>query len=973
VVQRSALASGEFDEPGGRPTRALRGLTPPDPGPDRTGDLKASVLPRVGGSGPRSTRVSGPGGTSLGLALASCQQGKGQVVTVSGPVASGKTELVNGFGDYAAGCDAVVLTAAGAELEQEFAFGLVRQLIQAAGAGLDVPSRIIESLDRITFADVGAGGGPSSSAVALIRHELCSAVLDLARRAPVVIVVDDVQFTDAPSGEFLMYLARRIRTERVLLVLVERPTRAAGGYPRILAELERQGGIQQLRVDLLTPERAAAVFAERVGISGAGELSAELHAVSGGSPLLVNALAEDHLAAHGAQAPARIEVGDSFRRAVRSCLYRMDAGAFQVATALAVFGDRPEPARLDGLLGVGVAEVEWALHSLQAAGLVDDDGFRHPATAESVLDGLTSEERQDLHRRTAALLHAEGSAPAEVARHLLASGWLEPPWALPTVRWAADQAMASGHLDFALNCLKLAQRGSPGEREAAEATVLLIGMEWLLDPASAGRHGPWLADAVDQGWLTGRYALLAVRYFAWYGQTDEAMRALELFGDPVSGLDVQTAVEAWTASALLRFWFPGLRERVSTLADWTRDIPAIRSRLDGLDVLVTVGLGQGDDLTVARIEQILRRSRLDDSTIESLSSALTALTYVGQAARSERWCRQLLPRADGHHAPVVSALLHAILAESLLRQGNLEGAAEAAETALDRLPAAGWGVLLGLPLAAAIAANTALGRLEEAARYVDVPVPNQMFRTPAGLQYLHACGRYHRARRRPEAALHAFRTCGDLMREWGMDVSGLVPWRTSAAAALRDLGEEAPARDLVEEELRRLPRSPSRERAVALRLRAGTLELRRRPAALWGAVEMATEAGDRYEAAAGLTDLTVAYLGLGEIVRARKTALRAAQLAQQCSAGTLLEALPGELLAGPGEEPEEPQAPAPGPPHPELSEAERRVAQLAAQGHTNREISRRLFVTMSTVEQHLTQVYRKLGVSRRTQLPTRIG
>jgi DNA-binding NarL/FixJ family response regulator len=52
----------------------------------------------------------------------------------------------------------------------------------------------------------------------------------------------------------------------------------------------------------------------------------------------------------------------------------------------------------------------------------------------------------------------------------------------------------------------------------------------------------------------------------------------------------------------------------------------------------------------------------------------------------------------------------------------------------------------------------------------------------------------------------------------------------------------------------------------------------------------------------------------------------------------------------------------------QLSEAERRVAELAAAGHTNRQIADHLFVTVSTVEQHLTKTYRKLRVSRRTQL-----
>ena len=54
---------------------------------------------------------------------------------------------------------------------------------------------------------------------------------------------------------------------------------------------------------------------------------------------------------------------------------------------------------------------------------------------------------------------------------------------------------------------------------------------------------------------------------------------------------------------------------------------------------------------------------------------------------------------------------------------------------------------------------------------------------------------------------------------------------------------------------------------------------------------------------------------------------------------------------------------------PALSDSELRVAELAAKGHTNREISGILYITVSTVEQHLTRVYRKLNVTRRRDLP----
>ncbi|GAA1275737.1 hypothetical protein GCM10009665_73510 [Kitasatospora nipponensis] len=57
----------------------------------------------------------------------------------------------------------------------------------------------------------------------------------------------------------------------------------------------------------------------------------------------------------------------------------------------------------------------------------------------------------------------------------------------------------------------------------------------------------------------------------------------------------------------------------------------------------------------------------------------------------------------------------------------------------------------------------------------------------------------------------------------------------------------------------------------------------------------------------------------------------------------------------------------------ELSEAERRVAELAAHGLSNREVARKLYITVSTVEQHLTRVYRKLGVRRRVDLGRRLA
>ena len=111
---------------------------------------------------------------------------------------------------------------------------------------------------------------------------------------------------------------------------------------------------------------------------------------------------------------------------------------------------------------------------------------------------------------------------------------------------------------------------------------------------------------------------------------------------------------------------------------------------------------------------------------------------------------------------------------------------------------------------------------------------------------------------------------------------------------------------------------------------------------------------------AEMPDLGQAHGALGERGEARRMRRRARHLARQCGTDALDE-------AGKGTREDRPAAAddAFG-----LSEAERRVAALAARGYTNREIAGRLYVTHSTVEQHLTHAYRKLNVNRRTDLPS---
>jgi DNA-binding CsgD family transcriptional regulator len=160
---------------------------------------------------------------------------------------------------------------------------------------------------------------------------------------------------------------------------------------------------------------------------------------------------------------------------------------------------------------------------------------------------------------------------------------------------------------------------------------------------------------------------------------------------------------------------------------------------------------------------------------------------------------------------------------------------------------------------------------------------------------------------------------------------------------------------------------------VGLRLSARLAAPRERPALLRQAADMLHACADHYGTALALTDLTAALAGLGETRRARIIGARAARAAGRCGAEPLLAVLAQYLDVAQYYDVDEycdadETDPGASPGEDDLSRAERRVADLAVQGLSNREISQRLFITVSTVEQHLTKVYRKFGVSRRTDL-----
>ncbi len=196
-----------------------------------------------------------------------------------------------------------------------------------------------------------------------------------------------------------------------------------------------------------------------------------------------------------------------------------------------------------------------------------------------------------------------------------------------------------------------------------------------------------------------------------------------------------------------------------------------------------------------------------------------------------------------------------------------------------------------------------------------------------------------------------------------------IAWRSPAALALLQLGERDEARSLATEELE-LARVWGAPRALGAALRAaGLIEGGEEGLALLEeAVQVLSDSPAKLEHAKARTELGAALRRANRRSEAREHLRQAVELATICGATPVAARADSELLAT-GARPRRIALSGVA----SLTPSERRVAQMAAEGPTNREIAQALFVTQRTVEVHLTSIYRKLGISSRSQLATALA
>ena len=230
----------------------------------------------------------------LSTALARAREGSGRLVVVSGPAGVGKTVLLRRVERLAEDERSLVLRARGVELEQGFAFGVVRQLFERVVSG----SRSFER-SKLLSGSAGAAGGLFGQAelpgaesedrsFALV-HGLYALAANLSERRPIVILIDDAHWADAPSVRWLSYLAGRVDDLSVLAVVAFRGGDLSVADAR-LGSIAAESATEVMAIEPLSPAASSVLVEREFGDEATPEFCAACYSATGGNPFFLGEL-----------------------------------------------------------------------------------------------------------------------------------------------------------------------------------------------------------------------------------------------------------------------------------------------------------------------------------------------------------------------------------------------------------------------------------------------------------------------------------------------------------------------------------------------------------------------------------------------------------------------------------------------------------------------------------------------------------
>ncbi|MER6947355.1 LuxR C-terminal-related transcriptional regulator [Nonomuraea sp. NPDC000554] len=908
-----------------------------------------------------------PGITLLNTMLAESEHGWGRIAMITGPPGSDKHRVLHAFTDSAVKSGATHLSATCLRNEQNISLGVIHQVSQSLSAALGEVPPALQLLQEAVFNAGPRGIRPEDLNWIGVTHGLWEIITNHARDGAVLITTEDVQYADPVSLDILLHFINRLHAANVFMVFTV--NEGPNGVPlRIQSDLMHHPQCRRIKVSPYSSSTISRIAQTHLGIEPDDPLVAEIHRLSGGNALLVRSLIEDQQNAGGDG--TGLVVHDGFSGSVSTLLHRIGSTPLRVLRAAAVLDASASPTLLAEMLHIKQPTVVRTLEWLAEIGLLGTDGFRHPAAREAVLDSTEPDALRELNGRAAQLLHATGVQPTVIADHLLAASTMSEPWALDVLREAADQALATDEYELAVRYLRHAADLCSGDDERVMVTLALTKATWRINPSTATTYTPMLMRAARDGRLTGRDLHWLLTCVLWHGQYDEAEELFALLeraeqdeGQEGEGSAAwRLAADHWVAST-----HPPVLHRLrgtyrpSPLREGSERHPAHSYARTIAALAATLREGE-TEAALKTAEKVLHSVQLEGCNIELVEAALSCFIYADRIQEASFLVENLFALAERRSSPTWLSVLAAFRAHIAERQGELLEAVEYGRLSLRTLPARSLGVLAALPLASLIEAHTEMGQYQEAEQYLRQPLPETVYQTRYGLHYLFARGHYRVAVGQLHAGLSDVLKCGTLMRSWEVDTPLLIPWRLGAAGVSVVLKNNARARKYLELH-QALPHGHSpRIRGFALMVLASAEDVGRRPPLLRKAVDMLQDSGHKMELAHALARLSHSLAALGETDKARLIGQQADRVGRRCHAEPLRQSVAstfdddfGMMTTGNDQN--------------ALSPAEYRVASMAALGYTNREIATRAHITISTVEQHLTRIYRKLGVNGRNDLP----
>jgi DNA-binding CsgD family transcriptional regulator len=909
--------------------------------------------------------------------------GEGCALVLEGPEGIGKTALLTAAVDHAQRAGMATLTARAGELESDLPWGVVRGLFEPELATVARAERRKLLSDAAGLARIALRPGPPDAgprradALGAALHGLYWLTANMAARRPVLLAIDDAHWADKPSLRWLGYLVARLEGLPVLVLTTVRPGEP-GTQSDTISAIARAGRVVQ--PSALSREATGMLVRATLGLEANGDLCRSCHSATAGNPFLLRCLLDElhHQwdPPEGASMAAVTEVhSEAISRATLARLERLPQVARELASAVAVFGASCSLGDAAAIAGLEEDQAVAAADALAAQGVILESEpleFVHPIVRTAVYHEIPGHRRIRWHGRAARLLDDAEAPTDEIAVHLLPLAPAGDPAVVGVLRSAATAALGAGAPESAVQYLTRALAEPP----PAHARVAILRE---LGAAEASLHKPAGAEHLQEALRSSsrpRERAEIARELAvplmHSGQMREAVDFLERATRELGPGDRELRLQLEADIIGARRLHPALREAA------LERVKALRAaRLEGRT------FGERVALSAVALEPDLPVG----TAAESIECAMRALgdgrllAEAGVESPAFWYATSALILADGFEP--AEAVLESALADARFRgstvglafgfgfrallryrTGRLAESEADARQALGISPRARWAAsVYGLLFLIEILLER--GRPEDAARAVAASgLDSNDGETLPLLLIRHGRGRVSLALGDTDAGLRDMRAAADEL-EAGAFPPQLWPWRSTHALALAAAGDTEEARRLADQELQ-LARAFEAPGALGIALRSrglvepGGADL----GLLEKAVAVLAGSGVALESARALVDLGAALRRAGRRSDSLESLREGLDLARRCGASALAERAREELVTA-GARPRRDALHG----RDALTASELRTAQMAAGGRTNREIAQALFVSVRTVETHLTHTYRKLAIQSRDALP----